>query len=360
MEDFPSFQIVMLDIAMKRSSFTAIIPLYKLPPFLPLKDVQYLFHQRDNALKELQVLSKSIKIAYANGEIKPIKIKFVENIKDNYRDDSFLGQIKKDRFWGFLKINSTNNFSKEDVLKLCGDTLGEASFQDKVDIYIDLAIQEICKTIYDLILCSNISKPGSIQAQSINFFVNGKYRTNNTGMSGNLWEFFLKAKEDGWPPIDIIDTKIVWAWLNSIPDFKNGLSKAKIGRAIGALSYIMKPISNDETHSILIWALLGLEAIYCNGGGYKAQLIQKTDALFGKRETHKKMFGLMYDYRSRLIHGDIDFPYWHNPYDGSDEYERFHVELWRATAMAVNVLLASLQKMALSNISELKFKYIIN
>jgi hypothetical protein len=101
-----------------------------------------------------------------------------------------------------------------------------------------------------------------------------------------------------------------------------------------------------------------LEAIYAEGAsGLRQQLVAKTHALFGPPQTHKKAFGSMYDFRSRFVHGDVDFPL---AYDQRD-YDQlgFTEEVETAIEVALAVLLATLQAMARSGSHRLTFTYVV-
>lgn len=52
----------------------------------------------------------------------------------------------------------------------------------------------------------------------------------------------------------------------------------------------------------------GLEALYCQGNSnLPGQLNVKSTLLLGDRVSFKKDFNKMYDYRSRFVHGDLNF-----------------------------------------------------
>jgi hypothetical protein len=86
-------------------------------------------------------------------------------------------------------------------------------------------------------------------------------------------------------------------------------------------------------------------------------MVIKTEVLLGKRGTHKKAFGAMYDFRSRLLHGDIDLPLRFNPWDGSLEFGEYDYDLHKSTALGLAVLIATLQLMANRSWIELHFTY---
>ena len=65
----------------------------------------------------------------------------------------------------------------------------------------------------------------------------------------------------------------------------------------------------------------------------------------------------MYDFRSRLIHGDLDLRYQHNDHDAEPEFEQFWDQIHECEDLATAVLLATLQKLCLKRTYSLDFKY---
>ena len=146
--------------------------------------------------------------------------------------------------------------------------------------------------------------------------------------------------------------------LDALPGFHERRRKDRVGRAIAALSYLIKHKAKDEHELALVWALLGLEALYGDSNvGLKAQLLGKSEAFLGPREVNKKKFGWMYDFRSRLIHGDVDLPFAHNDFDATPEFEGFWADLWECETLATAILLATLQKLCLAKAYRLEFNY---
>ena len=105
-----------------------------------------------------------------------------------------------------------------------------------------------------------------------------------------------------------------------------------------------------------MWALLGLEALYGHGNvGLKTQILEKSEALLGPRHENKKLFGWMYDFRSRLLHGDMDLLYQHNTHDADPTYEKIWKELYECESLATAMLLSTLQNMCQRNSYSLEF-----
>ena len=104
----------------------------------------------------------------------------------------------------------------------------------------------------------------------------------------------------------------------------------------------------------LLWSLIGIEALYCSGKeGLSEQIFTKTQIFLGEIIDYKKKLKQMYDFRSRLIHGDLNIP----PNHFYDDDNPFRDQLFDSTVFAVAILTATLQKMVYENKKELNFKY---
>lgn len=230
-----------------------------------------------------------------------------------------------------------------------------------VRMYYDSLADSLYKRWIDLALASHIARPGSISFLEGISTSGGEYPQWRDAGINALASFIAEIRKIGWPPIHALPLTQVWNWLRGVPGFEDGVSKSPLGRAIAALSYLVNGHHvGDDDHLNLVWALLGLEALYGKGNvGLRAQILDKSEAFLGVRKSHAKEFGWMYDFRSRFIHGDLDFTYQHNVHDATPEHEKFHSELWRATTLASSVLVASLQEMCIRNLFELSFRYAV-
>jgi hypothetical protein len=64
----------------------------------------------------------------------------------------------------------------------------------------------------------------------------------------------------------------------------------------------------------------------------------------------------MYSFRSRFLHGDINFPYSHCRVNSFREFDRFYEDATRPELLAIRVLTVTLQKMADEGRYELSFR----
>jgi len=220
------------------------------------------------------------------------------------------------------------------------------------------AVNEIELEINNFFIAANIAFPGGISTDNGASFYEEKYFTKIEGFyAEGIYSSVRIANDLKWPKLHNISILETLQWLNNNNFFINGIAKNSIERALAAFSHLIIKNINDDRSLDLVWALLGLEAIYTKGNvGLKEQLTSKTETFLGSREENKKEFGKMYDFRSRFIHGDLDIPlHFHN--SGAKEFEQFYDDLYRTTDIATITLIATFQKMIINKWTNLSFKY---
>lgn len=174
--------------------------------------------------------------------------------------------------------------------------------------------------------------------------------------SHSLDAALMLADRLGWPPTRVLPLREVLAWMEDVPGWNRGFGQGRVGRAVAAFSHIVSLRGGfDAEH--LLWALMGLEALYAYGKeGLRAQLVAKSQVLLGPPTSDKKRFGKMYDYRSRLVHGDLDLPFAGRRLS-DDEARHFTHETDESGRLATVVLLASIQALIARNWHALEFDY---
>jgi hypothetical protein len=230
--------------------------------------------------------------------------------------------------------------------------------EERTFTYIDMACRELHSTFIDLYLALSIAHPGAIYFWECWQFADESFLRSEHGAL-TTFEFAKKRAERlKWPEIRTLKIREVYEWLTRVPGFSDRRGIGRVGRAIAALSHLINMTSRDKDELSLVWALLGLEALYGQGNvGLKAQLLEKSEALLGPRTENKKAFGWMYDFRSRLLHGDIDILYQHNTHDATPAYEEIWHELNECEQMATAILLSTLQNLCQRNNYSLEFGY---
>ncbi len=250
------------------------------------------------------------------------------------------------------------------ILKLIDSIPKDEEYRDDIIEHVrtDIPITSILLEIHNFFLIANIAFPGALSTErGISFIAKRKYEEIEGFYAEHLFGALESSKKLKWPKLSSIGVLDAWNWLNSSNVIENGIGKNSVGRALAAFSQLTTESSSEDSTLNIIWALLGLEAIYTKGNlGLKEQLVLKTEVPLGKREENKKAFGQMYDFRSRLVHGDIDIPLRYTPYDGASEFENFHSDLYESSDIAIATLIATFQKLIQNNWKELEFQYSIS
>lgn len=164
------------------------------------------------------------------------------------------------------------------------------------------------------------------------------------------------AKEIGWPSLQTIPVSKVLGWLEAVPGWHGGVGRGRIGRAAAALSQALATERGRDSALSLVWAMVGLEALFCRQTeGLKSQLSTNVQLLLGKWSAHKKRFGKVYDFRSAFLHGGLDIPFAHRHRQDDDEAWRFIWDSDEESGLAMVTLLASIQELIARGWHQLEF-----
>lgn len=132
----------------------------------------------------------------------------------------------------------------------------------------------------------------------------------------------------------------------------DGNSSNKLHRAINAFSYTFSSHKESET-SHLFWIMVGIEALLAEGSNSISDQIRvKSSLILGEPIEYKKKIKQLYNFRSRLIHGDLDFPA-----KFSHDFNNFEEEYWDYMWFANSILLALIRKLIEKSANEFKFEY---
>jgi hypothetical protein len=241
----------------------------------------------------------------------------------------------------------------------------ETSEIDKVDKEIQSTIftDFFSKRITDLLLVANLCRPGSIEVEYSVILNDGQLQPYSHLPKINCWQLqraVKLSKETDWPGLKEIPIKQAWEWAMDHKSAFEGYDSTPLGRAISAYSRLFETGKIDEAMH-LVWSLIGIEALYVRGkNSIMEQVREKVYAFIGEPQTYKKKLAKMYEFRSRFIHGDLDFEPFVVEHDARYEIERHMVEQSEAIDTAVAVLAATLQEIIIRNWSGLDFCYVVS
>ena len=234
---------------------------------------------------------------------------------------------------------------------------GEFTKRQCHEIFISDMWQELELVIYMLTFVANISRPGTMTICDCLVFVNGKYRETFEGISSEQILASTHDRKFDWPVIGYYSVSDAWNWLSSVKDFKKVFGTTPLGRGLSAFSYFFSRGRNLNAAEPLddLWALVGLESIYKTNGS-KNELKDRIRLFLGDHPRLKSLIDNLYKIRSSLIHGGMDMPFSFNPYDGKSEHERFEEKSIRVTESSMSLLIATLQKMFILKIYDIKYE----
>lgn len=163
------------------------------------------------------------------------------------------------------------------------------------------------------------------------------------------YEHALKVK---WPTIKNITLKTTIDWFTKNNLHTDYNSKNKLHRAVNAFSYLFSKL-HEKDSSNLFWVMVGIEALLAEGSSnILNQIKTKSSLILGHPVEYKKKLDKLYDYRSRLVHGDFDFPA-----KFSSDYDTFEEEYWDYLSFATSILIALIRELIRTGKNEFLFEY---
>lgn len=231
---------------------------------------------------------------------------------------------------------------------------------DPVEVNRFLIRTSFLKRVSDILILSNISRVGSIELLDSIVIQDGRLLEYSHLPPMDAWPLQRAvdlAESINWPKLRTIDFVDVWTWANKHITVINGFDNTSIGRAVSAFSRLFQQARDDEAMQLL-WALIGIEALYVKGKvSIMEQVREKIQVFLGKQESHKKKINEMYEFRSRFMHGDLDFPGLYLLHDALPEVERYNKNQMEAVDTAIAILAATLQEIITRDWAGLEFFY---
>lgn len=279
----------------------------------------------------------------------------INEVTNSSQLDSF---VAKERL-GLLVKNHILKFSY-DLMYTVPDFSNEEDPEHKKKIFQSNKLKEAINYVYcfacNLITCSNITMPGVVgMKKCIINADNELYSVIDFYSYSNIIQIF---KSYARPKLYEKNLKLknVYEWFRKIK-LNNHLSTTRLGRAIGALNYLL--FSDIQESTAIMWALVAIETLYCRGSGEKQkQIIEKSKVITQSFENNKDLKN-MYDARSRFFHGETDFQIYQliPGYIWSEQTEQKNQQLNKHHLYtALMLLFETLQFMVTNNKHELEFQ----
>ena len=163
-----------------------------------------------------------------------------------------------------------------------------------------------------LVVISNLSIPGSLSMHSPATFIQGKLYSSYPSMMPDVIKFARDSSDRiGWPVLQSIPISTTLQWLSSPEWLLDKSGGTPLLRALSAFTHLFSDKPDTNVLGIM-YALMGIEALYAHGKeeSISEQIVKKTQVLLGEGIGIKKRIGRMYAFRSKVVHGQLDFPPW--------------------------------------------------
>lgn len=226
----------------------------------------------------------------------------------------------------------------------------------------DFLEDEVSMSIYEFVVESFISGLSLLINISYELsldFLNGhilndknEYLGKTNMVFSHLDFAYEKSYKLKWPLLKGIKLEETINWFIKHNIVLDKSSNCKASRAINAFSQMFGK-NDDPSSSFLFWSLLGIEALLAEGNSEVTNQIKtKCILLFGEPTEFKKKINQLYNYRSRFVHGDIDFPpkFYYND-------EEFENEYWDYLFFSISILIALIRKLIKEDKTEFRFEY---
>lgn len=227
-----------------------------------------------------------------------------------------------------------------------------------VENYISIVTEDFVVQLKNFLLFLQLAKPGAIKTYKGEVLLNEDYYSDFEGIYSIHQEIYRDIQKIGWPKFKKLEYEEVISWYKTFDFSFMRISNTKTEIALNAFSYLFE-YRHDYT-LCLFWSLIGIEALYCTGKeGKSEQIFEKTQIILGPIIDFKKKLKQMYNFRSRLIHGDLFIPSYISSNFSLKEIENYNDEFYEATIFSVAILTATLQEMVVLNRSNISFKTIL-
>lgn len=228
---------------------------------------------------------------------------------------------------------------------------------DRSRLAQDIAAMLMAQAMENVLLCSELALPGLIDASS-GIVVAGKNSSHAIRSKGSFFELRFGVPYGlNWPTIQDMPLTTVASWLSQTNYLSSALPTNRVERAFAAFTHIVG-LTQYRDGETLFRAMQGLESFYCDGiGDLRKQLAEKSKIWLGPPPTTKNIVGLLYDTRSKFIHGSAAFEYFYKHQDAWLIDARGEQQKYHAGTMAVNLLVATLQRCIREDVHNLSWQY---
>jgi hypothetical protein len=229
------------------------------------------------------------------------------------------------------------------------------------EFWLDI-LPEVVDVSSQAYLCAlMVAFPGAADVCGGAWFCDGVQQNHKSHYKAAIRDAVDFLVENGIEPRSGMDPKRVADWVFAQNGMLTGYSDTPASRALNYFTYLFAEGRFNDLFSDLVWALAGIEALLVEGGRSSlGQLREKLPAALVFRADHEwfeRKLRNMYDYRSRMVHGDRQM---RSAFRGNEmETDKRFDEEDDSSRLAVGLLLLLLQECAARQVSKLEFKTIL-
>jgi hypothetical protein len=323
----------------------------KIEIYIPLMDVEA--YKMNNVITELCSLSGKFHVRFKNKVIAPLLIEKLDKRKVEVK--KIFKAYKAFKYIPYyLKFSSEYTILRKDLTRdLMKDVM---TFDYFAESYIR-----------HFLIYSNIAVPGAIDTREgivvskLTFGLYEEIESKRFNMlSNSIWNSINIARKYKWPTIQVLPIGETLSFLQDHWSAFENLPVNRLQRALNAFSYLFHDNLSDSTHIDLFYSLIGIEAIFVDGhDNVQKQVDRKSQILLGQRGEFKKLFNELYEFRSRYIHGQLNFLNRYYVDDIGDDVKSHVTKSYDNSSFATAILIASIQKQIQLRKNDLEFDIIL-
>ncbi len=213
------------------------------------------------------------------------------------------------------------------------------------------------KRAHEIMIAANLSNVGSLELVRMVSRCESSWKVYPETVGAlEIREAVIASAKHQWPAMQRLGFGDVWAWLNRFSGFTTGFSNSQVGRALNAMTQIMNEKALDMPLQ-LVWSMIGLEAIYCRRTEAVLEQLRDGSSLLLGTCPIRKLFNTMYDSRSKFLHGTMNFAGSDLLEDARDDVGKFDQSMAEASALAIAVLVATIQELVVRGWTGVGFRY---
>ncbi|WP_456867879.1 hypothetical protein [Galbibacter sp. BG1] len=212
------------------------------------------------------------------------------------------------------------------------------------------------KSLDEVFILSHISTPGALKFRDGVLFIDNKFYEEYETLSGFVREAFEHCDSIKYPRIKHVSTQKLLTQIKSMDVGFKLTPTCQLEKALNCLSNVLNP--RLDINEILMYSVIGLETLFVSGEqNIQKQIDENVQLLLGRLSSHKRIIKNLYNFRSKLFHGEFELkPYHYYRNELVDYIDDTDSKLYEACAFSTLILIATIQEMILTGRKELIYK----